>query len=125
MGSNIHPIGFVDIRGQLFRYIADRCSFAILPSCSEGISASVLTAMSAGVIPIVSQESGFEEDEVHHLRDSTIDEIGTAADQYASKSLKWIIEEANRVLGISRERYSAQQYIKSVRAALRGVMEGC
>ena len=23
---NIHPIGFVDIRGQLFRYIADRCS---------------------------------------------------------------------------------------------------
>ncbi|PWT84833.1 MAG: hypothetical protein C5B58_04060 [Acidobacteria bacterium] len=120
---NIHPIGFVDIRGQLFRYIADRCSFAILPSCSEGISASVLTAMSAGVIPIVSRECGFEEDEVFHLRESTIDEIGMVADQYACKSPTWIKAEANRILTIAKERYSAQQYTRSVRAALSGVME--
>ena len=120
---NIHPIGFVDIRGQLFRYIADRCSFAILPSCSEGISASVLTAMSSGLIPIVSREFGFEEDEVHHLRESTIDEIRMAADQFACKSLTWITKEANRILGIAEERYSAQQYIRSVRTALDGVMQ--
>jgi hypothetical protein len=75
------------------------------------------------VIPIVSLESGFEEDEVHHLPDSTIDEIGKAADHFACKSPTWIIEEANRILGIAKDRYSAQQYLKSVRAALSGVMQ--
>jgi len=120
---NIHPIGFIDISGQQFRTIADRCSFALLPSCSEGTAGSMLTAMSAGVIPIVSRECGFEEGEVHYLRESTIEEIGRTADEYARKSLSWIVEESTRVVATTRERYGVRQYTKSVRAALSAVME--
>jgi len=121
--SNIHPIGFTDIRGQMFRYMADRCSFALLPSCSEGISGSALTAMSAGLIPIASRECGFEEDEVHHLRECTIEEIARTADEYARKSLPWIAEEAARIVATVKERYNAAQYAKCVRTALAGVIQ--
>jgi glycosyltransferase involved in cell wall biosynthesis len=121
--SNIHPVGLVDIGDWTFRQIADRCSFAFLPSCSEANAGSVLTAMSAGVIPIVSRECGFEEGEVHYLRESTIDEIGTMADEYAQKSLQWIVEEAARVAVVAKVRYGTEQYSKSVRAALSAVME--
>src|SRR5260370_39818422 len=107
----------------MFRHIADRCSFALLPSCSEGIAGSMLTAMSAGVIPIVSRECGFEEDEVYYLRESTIDEIGTTADEHARKSVSWIVEESTRIVAIAEERYGAQQYTQSVRAALTAVTE--
>jgi glycosyl transferase family 1 len=121
--SNIHPVGYVDIGDQIFRQIADRCSFSFLPSCSEANAGSVLTAMSAGVIPIVSCECGFDESEVHYLRESTIDKIGIRADEYAQKSLQWITEEAARVAAVAKERYSTEQYSKSVRAALSAVIE--
>ena len=79
--------------------------------------------MSAGVIPIVSRECGFEEGEVHCLRESTIAEIGRMADEYAQKPLQWIVEEAGRVATIAKTRYGTDQYSKSVRAALSAVME--
>ena len=120
--SNIHPVGYVDIGDRVFRQIADRCSFALLPSCSEGNAGSVLTAMSAGVIPIVSRECGFDEDDVHYLRESTIDEIGRVTDEYAQKSLQWIVEEAARIAVVAKTRYGTHQYSKSVRAALSAVI---
>jgi len=120
---NIHPVGYVDIGDRVFRQIADRCSFALLPSCSEANAGSVLTAMSAGVIPIVSRECGFDEGEVHYLRESTIDEIGTVADEYAQKSLQWIVEEAARIAVIAKVRYGTEQYSKTVRAALSAVID--
>lgn len=121
--SNIHPVGYVDIGDRMFRDIADVCSFALLPSCSEANAGSVLTAMSAGVIPIVSRECGFEDGEVHYLRESTIDEIGRTADEYAQKSLPWIVAEAARIAVVAKMRYGTEQYSKSVRAALSAVIE--
>ncbi|WP_314621160.1 hypothetical protein, partial [uncultured Selenomonas sp.] len=57
--SNIHSVGFIDIMGEKFCEISEKCSFTILPSCSEGVAGSALTAMSAGIIPIVIRECGF------------------------------------------------------------------
>jgi glycosyltransferase involved in cell wall biosynthesis len=119
----LHAVGTVDIGDRIFRQIADRCSFSILPSCSEANAGSVLMAMSAGVIPIVSRECGFDEGEVHYLRESTIDEIGMRVDEHAQKPLQWIVEEAGRVAVVAKALYSTEQYSRSVRAALSIVIE--
>ena len=58
--SRVSFEGFVDIRTEKFRSIAQQCAYVILPSCSEGGGSSVLTAMSMGLIPVVTTEAAID-----------------------------------------------------------------
>lgn len=63
--KNITIHGFIDIKSDTFRNILQSCSFIIYPSCSEGGSPSILTAIgNGGLIPIITKETtidtGFE-----------------------------------------------------------------
>ncbi len=118
---NIFPIGLVDIASKQFKQIIKICSYMILPSSAEGISGSVLTAMSAGLIPIVSRETGFEEGEVHFLPDCNLETISEAVNRYSKKNLEWISQEAIRVMRTVKERYSEREYTESIRRALKGL----
>ncbi|MDB5204370.1 MAG: glycosyl transferase family 1 [Candidatus Taylorbacteria bacterium] len=55
---NIIYHGRVDIESEKFKEIHTKCGFIIYPSCSEGQSGAVLVAMSTGLIPIISKETG-------------------------------------------------------------------
>lgn len=56
--SNIIVHGFVGVDSKEFKEILSSCSFVISPSCSEGGSPSVLTAIGNGaLIPIITHES--------------------------------------------------------------------
>ncbi len=57
---NIHLHGFVDVQSSLFIEIISQCSFAVLPTCSEGQATSLLTAMGGGLIPISTEYSGID-----------------------------------------------------------------
>lgn len=116
---NIHPMGFVDIDSKDFQSIIQKCSYILMPSCSEGISGSVLTAMSAGLIPIVSRECGFEDYDVNHLKDCSLESLSSTIDIFSRKSLEWIEMESRRTIGIVRSRYSEKNYRESITAALR------
>lgn len=55
---NIINYGFIDIMSSQFAHILTQCSFIIYPSCSEGGSPSVLTAIgNGGLIPIITKET--------------------------------------------------------------------
>ena len=116
--SNVFPIGFIDIASNKFRAIIKKCSYVVLPSCSEANAGSVLTAMSAGLIPIVSRECGFESDEVYYLKNCSLDEIGEALRIFSEKDMRWIESESLRTLDIVRTRYSEEAYCESVRQSL-------
>jgi hypothetical protein len=60
---NIHTHGFIDTTSPRFNRLARESGFVILPSCSEGQSGSIATAMNKGLIPIVSKEAGLPEKE--------------------------------------------------------------
>jgi glycosyltransferase involved in cell wall biosynthesis len=55
---NIETLGFVEIGGDTFRRIASESAALIYPSCSEGLSTSTVECMHAGLIPIVTHETG-------------------------------------------------------------------
>jgi glycosyltransferase involved in cell wall biosynthesis len=57
---NIHLHGWVDVDSDEFIDIANSCIALLFPSCSEGQSAAVVNCMHAGVLPIVSRQSGFD-----------------------------------------------------------------
>lgn len=120
--TNIKAVGFVDVQGEVFREIVRRCSYVILPSCSEGISGSVLAAMSAGLIPIVSPVCGLAEDEAHMLEECSVEGIRDAVRRFAGASAEWVRSQSFRSLAIIQQRYNPRHYILSVLKALTGLL---
>lgn len=55
---NIRTLGWVDIASPQFAGIAQNTIGLIYPTCSEGQAGSVITALHAGLIPIVSRQAG-------------------------------------------------------------------
>ena len=93
-----------------------------MPSCSEGVAGSVLTSMSAGMIPIVSKECGFEDDEVIHLQNCSMECIEEAIKHYSQKDLAWIKNMSKKSIDIVNERYSEKDFIESVKNGLNKVL---
>lgn len=60
---NIHTVGWVDVNGPDFAEILNACVGLVYPSCSEGQAGTVTTSMHAGLIPLVSYESGVDVDD--------------------------------------------------------------
>lgn len=57
---NIRFVGYVDPGSKAFHDAIDAAATLIFPSCSEGSSGGVVTAMHAGLIPVVSRETGVD-----------------------------------------------------------------
>jgi glycosyltransferase involved in cell wall biosynthesis len=73
---NIHTVGWIDISSPEFMDITNRCVGLIYPSCSEGQSGAAVTCLHAGLIPIVSYESGVDVDDFGViLNNCSIEEI--------------------------------------------------
>jgi glycosyltransferase involved in cell wall biosynthesis len=122
--ENIHPVGFLNIDDNRFQEICSQCCYVVLPSCSEGMAGSVLMGMSLGLIPIVSRECGFPEEDVHIFKECSIDCITETLLEFAGKSEEWIKKESLKASRIVAERYSSGNYSTSVRSALSQVIRG-
>lgn len=73
---NIHAWGWVDIQSEVFRNIVSRSGYVIFPSCSEGSPGSITNAISAGLVPLVSRETGLDLNGCGRiLEDSTIEHL--------------------------------------------------
>ena len=121
--SNIISVGFVDIESSAYKEIAGKCAFTLLPSCAEGCAGSVLTNMSAGIIPIVSKECGFDDDEVINLPDCKKETIIKAINEYCMKSKEWIIAQSEKAIEVVKNRYSERNFTESVENALKKTLE--
>lgn len=121
--SNIIPVGQVNINTDLYEKLASKCAYTILPSCAEGCAGSVITNMSAGIIPIVSRECGFEEDEVILLPDCSKATIKSYILEYCHKNNEWIKEQSNHSINIVKERYQEKNFTQSIDNALTSILE--
>lgn len=115
---NIFPIGWVNIESQQFRDVTSSCAYVLMPSCSEGCAGSILTVMSAGVIPIVSRICGLDDDDVIGLPDCTISTIERYINEYATKPDEWVHERSQKCLDTIRTKYSPENFSQSVRDAM-------
>jgi glycosyltransferase involved in cell wall biosynthesis len=120
--TNILPIGVVDVTSDLFQKIRQVASYLVLPSCSEAMSGSVLTALSAGLIPIASRICGFTKDEIFLLPDCSIDGIADTLRSFAQKPRTWILEQSVRMRELYEAKYTPAHFSASFRNALQGVL---
>jgi glycosyltransferase involved in cell wall biosynthesis len=113
--SNIHTYGWIDTESVEFREITNNCVALIYPSCSEGQSGAVVECLHAGLIPIISYESGVD---VHDfgkiLKTCTIEEIRNAVQMVSSLPIpeirrmsraSWEYARANHTRELFAEEY--------------------
>ena len=111
-------MGFVDIHSEKFKDMISSCAYTILPSCAEGCAGSVLTVMSGGLIPIVSDVCGFDNGEAIILPDCNIETIAAYVKEYSQKCESWILENSRKSVEIVKRNYGKENFLKSVERAV-------
>ncbi|MDR4495761.1 MAG: glycosyltransferase [Nitrospirales bacterium] len=111
--SNIQTIGWVDIDSEKFRDIATFCGSTLHLSCSEGGAPSVKTCMHAGLVPIVSYESGIDvHDYGYSLRDCSIDNIKRVVRNIALLPPDEVEMKARAAWEYARRHYTRENFAK-------------
>jgi hypothetical protein len=120
---NIHTVGWIDLESPEFLEIRRRCIALIYPSCSEGQCGGVVTCLQAGLIPIISYESGVDVDgfgvilktcSTDTIKNSVRIMSSLTANELQSRAHKaWEYSRANH----TRERF-AEEYRKNISAIL-------
>ena len=110
--ENIEAIGWVDVTSPKFLEIARSCIGLVFPSCSEGLNGGVITCMHAGLIPVVSYESGVDVDDSHGvlLRESSVQEIKTAVKNLSLRDPQELAAMAKRNWELARAKFTRETF---------------
>jgi glycosyltransferase involved in cell wall biosynthesis len=110
--SNIHPVGLVSKRERRFFEIVQRCGFVILPSCSDCQPGSVIEGMHAGLIPLVTRETGLDVEEAGVvLKGDSEKEIEEAILNIAAQDKSWLVEGSRKSHELAAEKYSEAVFV--------------
>ncbi|MEY8338004.1 glycosyltransferase [Lachnospiraceae bacterium 62-35] len=119
---NIHTIGFVEVGGKKFWEITEKCAYTILPSCAEATVGSILTMMSAGMIPIISKDCGIDETDAICLPDCKIETIEQYIYDYSKRNQEWVITKGKLAIEIINQKYSKKHFTESIVNALDNIL---
>jgi len=122
--SNVHIHGFINISSPKFRDIVSRTHFVILPSCSEGIATSIITAMGRGaMIPLVTAACGVDIDnfgiKIKELNSESIIATLNECDMLSDVALADMSKQACHT---AYNDYSAKQYREKMRENILAIL---
>lgn len=108
---NILTLGMIDVTSyQFFKVIKENVAL-IFPSCSEGQSGSVITCLHAGLIPIISYESGVDIDDFGILlKKCSIDEIKNSIMTISNYSEDRLKTMSNNAWQYARINYTKEKF---------------
>ncbi len=120
---NIETIGWVDVEGERFREITAACVAVLHASCSEGGAPSVKTCMHAGLIPVVSYETGVDvEDFGFTLKSCSVDEIEETIRNIATLSAAELQERSRKSWEFARQHHTRENFAKEYRKVIAGIL---
>jgi glycosyltransferase involved in cell wall biosynthesis len=112
--ENIHVYGRIDVAGPQFKELTKKCGAIIYPSGGEGSSGAVVQAMHAGLVPIITHETGIQEDSGYiPLIDPTPKSVAKAAQDFSQTEPVKIRKKALAIWAYARERYTREAFSKS------------
>lgn len=113
---NIRTVGWVDVAGPAFRQILDTCVGLVYPSCSEGCSGSVVTCMHAGLIPLISYESGVDVNDFGIIfRQSSIENIRQSVRAISQLSSAELRQRSRAAWEFARTFYTRERFTEEYR----------
>jgi glycosyltransferase involved in cell wall biosynthesis len=120
---NIRTIGWVDTQSAAFREITTDCIGLVYPSCSEGQSGAVVECLHAGLIPIISFESGVDTHDFGViLKTCTVDEIRDAVRMVASLPAQKLQGMARTAWEFARANHTCERFAAEYRKAITHMM---
>jgi glycosyltransferase involved in cell wall biosynthesis len=121
--ANIETVGWVDIDGSAFRDICRNSIAMIYPSCAEGQCGGVVTCMHAGLIPVLSYESGVD---VHDfgmiLPDCSIQEIQNAVRRVSTFPARQLEQMARGAWEYARTNHTKEKFAQEYRKAVEHIL---
>jgi glycosyltransferase involved in cell wall biosynthesis len=112
--SNIHVYGRIDPAGEQFKKIMNTCSALIYPSGGEGSSGAVVQAMHAGLIPIITHETGIQEESGYiPLINPTPDSITKVTRKFSALPETEIKEKAESIWKYARAHYTREEFSRN------------
>ena len=122
--SNIHTLGWIDIDSPEFINLAVQCVGLVYPSCSEGSAGAVITCLHAGLIPIISRESGVDvSKEVNALlEDCSIQAIQEAVRQLANCSTQELERKSRNAWEFARANHTVENFEKQYGIMVEKIM---
>ena len=122
---NIQAIGWVDVGSEQFETIANSCAALVYPSCSEGQAGSVITCLRAGVIPLVSYESGVDVDGFGTILEGCAHEnIKKAIVDLAEKSNDELADLSLQAHAYATQNHSADSYSRAFDQVISQIERG-
>lgn len=120
---NITLKGWVDVAGEEFRRLCDEAGAIVYASCADAQAGSVVTAMHAGLVPIVSVETGVDVEPFGvELRTSTISEIVEAVERVAAFSAHELEERARATWAAARSTMTRERYVETYRSIATDIL---
>lgn len=123
--QNVHIHGFLDVNSSFFSELSSSCLYVLLPSCSEGIATSVITAMGrGGMIPVVTKEAGVDlGDYGITIKGLTSDDVWRALGQCDSLEDENLLEMGRKAYLYANHNYSMDSFKGRMEALLRESLE--
>jgi glycosyltransferase involved in cell wall biosynthesis len=113
---NIKVAGFMDPGSDEFKKICSESIALIYPSCAEGQAGSVVLTMHAGLIPIVSRESGVDVEGFGTiLKENTIEEIKKELEIISNLPTETLKSRSLSAWEYAREHHTREVFAKTHR----------
>lgn len=120
---NIQTIGWIDISSSKFTQIANRCIGLIYPSCCEGQCGGVVTCLHAGLIPIISYETGVDVDDFGLLlKTCSINEIKEAIKSVSLLPIQELKTKARKAWEFARKNHTKETFTEKYRDAITKIL---
>lgn len=120
---NIHTVGWIDIERPEFMDVIRNSIGLVYPSCAEGQSGAVVTCLQAGLIPIISCESGVDVSDFGIiLRNCTIDEIKGSVLKISALPVKELAMKARQSWEHARKYNTRENFSKEYKEAIERII---
>jgi hypothetical protein len=122
--TNIFNLGKINVQSELYLELVNKCSFVILPSCSEGMSTSILTCMRHSLIPIVMKDTGFNylHNMVFLLEDYKINYIENQLNHITSLSDEHIDSLHEKIFSYANENFNLLRFTGNFKSIITDII---
>lgn len=122
--DNIFEYGHVNIHSDIFLDLVGKCSYIILPSCSEGFSTSITTGMLHGLIPVVIKNTGFDKagNNAIFLEDFKLEYIENKICELSEKEPQELSELSKNVFDFARKNFTIETFEENFRTIMTGLI---
>jgi glycosyltransferase involved in cell wall biosynthesis len=120
---NIHAYGWINVDSPDFLKLTQNCLGLVYPSACEGQAGAVITSLQAGLIPLISYESGVDVDAFGvALKDCSIPKIQSAIRQISNLPVAELKSMSRKAWEYAQNNHTKEHFAQAYRSAVEQII---